>query len=44
MDEDESKGSSVLVFAVLALVGVVAVGVPVVGVAGLALIHLLRAR
>ena len=37
MEEDEPKGSSGLVFAALALVGVVAVGVPVVGVAGLAL-------
>ena len=43
MEEDESKGSSGLVFAALALVGVVAVGVPVVGVAGLALVSDMQA-
>lgn len=43
MEEDESKDSSVLVFAALALVGVVAVGVPVVGVAGLALVSDMQA-
>ena len=43
MEEEEFKGSSGLVFAALALIGVVAVGVPVVGVAGLALVSDMQA-
>lgn len=38
MEDEESHGSSTLVIAVLALGGVMAMGVPVVGVAGLALV------
>ena len=38
MEDEESHGSSTLVIAVLALGGVMAIGVPVVGVAGLALV------
>ncbi|GGG67302.1 hypothetical protein GCM10011374_34440 [Kocuria dechangensis] len=43
MEEEESHGSSALVVAALAVVGVVAVGVPVAGVAGLALVADLQA-
>ena len=38
MEEEESRSSSTLAITVLALVGVVAVGAPIVSVAGIALV------